>query len=149
MGLFDFTAKIGRKLFKKDEDPAQKVLEHIEANNPGVMNLAVQVEEETAILAGTTKNQEAFEKVVLMAGNVEGIADVQADKLVQEEGNSEESSENETQYYEIQKGDTLWAIAKQFYNDGNKYTEIVTANQEVIIDADKIFPGQKIRIPSL
>ena len=54
-----------------------------------------------------------------------------------------------TQYYTIQKGDTLYAVAKQFYGDGMKYPKIFEANREVIEDADKIYPGQKIRIPIL
>jgi nucleoid-associated protein YgaU len=52
------------------------------------------------------------------------------------------------QYYEIKKGDTLWAIANEHYGSGAKYKMIVEANKEVIKDADKIFPGQKIRIPA-
>ena len=47
----------------------------------------------------------------------------------------------------IEKGDTLWKIAEKAYGNGAKYTAIVDANKEVIKDADKIFPGQKIRIP--
>jgi nucleoid-associated protein YgaU len=53
----------------------------------------------------------------------------------------------EEQYYVIEKGDTLWAIARKFLGDGNRYPEVFEANREVIIDPDKIFPGQKIRIP--
>lgn len=47
----------------------------------------------------------------------------------------------------IQKGDTLSKIAKQFYGDANAYQQIFEANKEVIQNPDKIFPGQKIRIP--
>ena len=50
-------------------------------------------------------------------------------------------------FYVIQKGDTLWKIAEKAYGNGAKYTAIVEANKEVIKDADKIFPGQKIRLP--
>jgi nucleoid-associated protein YgaU len=53
----------------------------------------------------------------------------------------------EVEFYVIEEGDTLSAIAKQFYGDANAYPQIVKANREVIKDADKIFPGQKIRIP--
>ncbi|MGB5598849.1 MAG: LysM peptidoglycan-binding domain-containing protein [Thiothrix litoralis] len=45
------------------------------------------------------------------------------------------------------KGDTLWKIAENAYGNGAKYTKIVEVNREVIKNADKIFPGQKIRIP--
>ena len=52
-----------------------------------------------------------------------------------------------TQWYEVQSGDTLWKIAKQYYGDGNLYTEIFKANQDVLTDPDKIKVGQKLRIP--
>jgi nucleoid-associated protein YgaU len=52
-----------------------------------------------------------------------------------------------TQWYEVQSGDTLWKIAKQHYGDGNLYTEIFKANQDVLTDPDKIKVGQKLRIP--
>jgi nucleoid-associated protein YgaU len=49
----------------------------------------------------------------------------------------------------IKKGDSLWNIAKQTSGIGSKYTEIAALNREIIKDADKIFPGQQIRIPKL
>jgi len=52
-------------------------------------------------------------------------------------------------FYTIQKGDTLSKISKQFYGDANKYRYIVEENSGVIEDADKIYPGQTIRIPPL
>ena len=60
--------------------------------------------------------------------------------------NGETLGSDET-FYVIQKGDTLWKIAEKAYGNGAKYTAIVEANKEVIKDADKIFPGQKIRLP--
>ncbi len=54
---------------------------------------------------------------------------------------------SDVEYYEIQSGDTLGAIAKRYYGNANDYPKIFEANQEVIIDPDKIFVGQKIRIP--
>jgi nucleoid-associated protein YgaU len=51
------------------------------------------------------------------------------------------------EYYIIKKGDTLSAIAKQFYGKANDYPKIFEANREVIKDPNLIFPGQKIRIP--
>ena len=55
--------------------------------------------------------------------------------------------EVEPEYYVIKSGDTLWAIASKFLGNGSKYPEIFEANREVIEDPDKIFVGQKIRIP--
>ena len=98
-------------------------------------------------------NKDAFQKCVLMAGNVEGVADVYASGLqayvdpAAAAAAAAAAAEPEEVYYVIQKGDTLWAIAKKFLGSGNRYPEIFEANREVIIDPDKIFPGQKIRIP--
>lgn len=142
MGLFDFASDIGKKLFGDDDDPAEKIQKHIEEDNPGVENLHVEVEEGVATVSGEAKDQSAFEKAVLMAGNVFGIKEVQADEL-----KPDEIGTVKTEYYTIEKGDTLWAIAKTHLGDGNKYNEIFEANREVIKDPDLIYPGQKIRIP--
>ena len=47
----------------------------------------------------------------------------------------------------IQRGDTLSHIAKRYYGSANKWPRLFEANREVIEDPDKIFPGQKIRVP--
>ncbi|MCR9277934.1 MAG: LysM peptidoglycan-binding domain-containing protein [Pseudomonadaceae bacterium] len=60
---------------------------------------------------------------------------------------SAEAAPEESRFYEIQKGDTLWAIASKAYGNGARYTEIVDANPNVIDNPDRIYPGQKIRIP--
>jgi len=48
-------------------------------------------------------------------------------------------------YHTIVKGDTLWAIAKKYYGDGNRYPEIVRANN--IANSNIISVGQKLLIP--
>lgn len=62
-------------------------------------------------------------------------------------------------YYTIVAGDTLWAIAKKFYGDGNKKSMIYEANREVFEREAKlrgftssenghwIFIGTKITLP--
>ena len=47
------------------------------------------------------------------------------------------------------RGDTLSAIAKEFYGDANKYPVIFEANKPMLSHPDKIYPGQKLRIPAL
>ncbi len=142
MGLFDFAANIGRKLFGKDDEAPAKIQEHIEADNPGISGLGVNFNDGVVTLSGEAKSSEALEKAILMAGNVKGVT-----KVVSEGVNAPPLS-TEVQYYEIKSGDTLWAVAKKFYGNGSKYTQIFEANREVIKDPDKIFVGQKIRIPN-
>lgn len=51
--------------------------------------------------------------------------------------------------YEIQRGDSLSAIAKRFYGDATEWRRIYDANRDVLgDDPDKIYPGQKITIPN-
>lgn len=144
MGLFDFARDIGKKLFGKEEEAPAALEQHINEDNPGVSGLQVQVQDGVATLTGQAQSAEALEKAVLMAGNALGIQEVKADGMTIADG-SQVGGDDE--FYVIQKGDTLWKIAEKAYGNGSKYMKIVEVNREVIKDADKIFPGQKIRIP--
>ena len=48
----------------------------------------------------------------------------------------------------VQPGDTLWAIAKKYYGNGNQYTKIYNANKDKIKNPNLIYPGQKLVIPA-
>ena len=102
------------------------------------------VEDGVARLKGKAEDRSAAEKAILMAGNVLGIKEVNADEL---DAPLATEVEKRVEFYEIETGDTLWAIAAKHYGDGSQYNKIFEANREVIKDADLIFPGQKIRIP--
>ena len=52
-----------------------------------------------------------------------------------------------TQYHVVAKGDTLGKIAEKFYGDSSLYKSIFEANKDQLKDPNKIFPGQKLRIP--
>lgn len=52
-----------------------------------------------------------------------------------------------TQWHEVQKGESLSKIAKHYYGDPMLYKDIFEANRDILSDPDKIFPGQKLRIP--
>lgn len=47
----------------------------------------------------------------------------------------------------IQKGQTLWRIARKVYGQGARYTLIYQANTDQIRDPDKIYPGQVFALP--
>lgn len=161
MGLFDFAADIGKKVFGVgDANAAEQIKENIEANNPGVSGLTVSLDDDVCSIGGTCDSAMAREKVVLMAGNMKGVATVNVDNLEggalptadAAEANAADTDATsdaaaETEYYTIASGDTLWGIAAKFLGNGSRYPEIFEANREVIEDPDKIFVGQKIRIP--
>ncbi|MCF7221713.1 LysM peptidoglycan-binding domain-containing protein [Marilutibacter chinensis] len=52
------------------------------------------------------------------------------------------------QAYTVEKGDTLSAIARQFYGKASDWTVIFEANRDQLDDPDRIFPGQVLRIPA-
>jgi len=141
MGLFDFVKSVGRKLFDNESDAAEKIRANIEQDNPGIKDLKVDFNNGVVSLSGTTEDSAAMEKAVLMAGNVSGVAEVRADGVKAPEAGEQ------IEYYVIEKGDTLSAIAKKYYGKASDYPRIFEANREVIKDPDLIFPGQKIRIP--
>ncbi len=152
MGFFDFISDAGKKVLGKGDD-AVAVKEEIESSfdELPVDGLTVDVEGDTVTLAGIAQDYPTREKAILIAGNIEGISQVNADQLITMEQISEENVREipEEIFYTIEKDDTLWAIATKFYDDGSKYTHIVDANIEVIKDADLIYPGQAIRIPEV
>ena len=141
MGLFDFFKDMGEKIFGNEDEAAQKIKENIEANNPGISDLGVNYNHGVVELSGTADSADAMEKAVLMAGNVKGVSEVKTDGL------SAPPQQADVEYYVIQKGDTLSAIAKHYYGKANDYPRIFDANREVIKNPDLIYPGQKIRIP--
>lgn len=59
------------------------------------------------------------------------------------------SSSTATKIYEVVAGDSLSKIAKREYGDANLWERIFDANQDVLKNPDKIYPGQKLKIPPL
>ena len=80
--------------------------------------------------------------VVLCCGNVAGVAAVNDLLTVT-------APEPEAQWHTVASGDNLSKIAKKFYGDANKYPVIFEANKPMLSHPDKIYPGQKLRIPAL
>ncbi len=53
----------------------------------------------------------------------------------------------EAQYYEVKRGDCLWTIAKDRYNEGIAWIKIFKANQDQIENPDLIYPYQQFILP--
>jgi len=152
MAFFDFLSSAGKKILGTDDDAGaiKAEIENAFTELP-VQGLVVEVDGELVSLGGVATDLATKEKAILIAGNVEGVSQVNSEQLVTME---QIASENVTKvfepvFYTIAKGDTLWGIASEFYGDGSKHPLIVEANLEVIKNADLIYPGQAIRIPEL
>ena len=151
MGLIDFVKDAGAKLFGKDTkaERAQKNQEAVQALSKVVTGMGMKVEnlqisfdDGVATVRGTTPSQQEREKIVLLIGNTNGVAQVDDQLKV-------EKPEPEAVLYTVKPGDSLSKIAKAHYGDAMKYPEIFEANKPMLKDPDKIYPGQMLRIPPL
>ena len=148
MGLFNFVKSIGNKLFGASEAQAataETLQKEVAASGLRADGLAVKVDGDKVTVTGNAMSQEEAEKIILALGNTTGVAQVQSELLV---ASAPVAAPN---FYTVQKGDTLWAIAEKHYGKGKgaKYTEIVKANTPPVKNPDLIQPGWVLRIPPL
>ena len=146
MGFLDFAKDVGRQLFDTDAEAADNIKEHLDIKLSGLKNLDVKFDDGVATLTGECVNEATKNSAVLIAGNVKGVEKVIADGLTFPPPQAKEEQEK-VEFYEIVSGDTLGGIAKRYYGKASLYTRIHEANKELIPDPNKIYPGQKIKIP--
>jgi nucleoid-associated protein YgaU len=131
--------------------------------------VSVTVTGDIATLKGSAPSQEALEKMVLCAGNQFGISQVDCQLSVDAPAAAAApppaaaaaepdtapgpasapaaAPADQAKFYTVQSGDTLGKIAAEHYGSAGKYMLIFEANQPMLSDPDKIYPGQTLRIP--
>jgi nucleoid-associated protein YgaU len=158
MGVFDFVKSVGASLTKGVKDaltaaakpnvapmappPAEAIKAHIVDLGLDMKDFDIRVEGDKVILGGAAASDEIREKVILAAGNMLGVGQVEEDIKVPDSGPA-------SRFYTVKKGDNLSKIAKAEYGDANKYKAIFEANKPMLSHPDKIYPGQVLRIPPL
>ncbi|MGB0715006.1 MAG: LysM peptidoglycan-binding domain-containing protein [Phycisphaerae bacterium] len=60
---------------------------------------------------------------------------------------SADSTAMDTKYHTVSRKDTLYSLARMYYNDASRWKDIYQANQDAISDPNKIFVGQRLLIP--
>ncbi|MFV0248614.1 MAG: peptidoglycan-binding protein LysM [Tenacibaculum sp.] len=154
MSIFTFIKNAGAKVFgigktteEEAAEKAEKLAESVRALNLEVNELSISIDEDRAKVTGEAIDLATKEKVILVVGNTEGIAEVEDNLTVAELEEIEE--EQKAQFHTVVKGDSLSKIAKTFYGDAMKYPQIFEANKPMLSHPDKIYPGQVLRIPPL
>ncbi len=160
MGLFDFVKGIGKKntaapvpqptpqtapatlVEPSAQEVANKLLGLIQSLGFSVEGLSVTYNgsKDLATIKGEVKSQADREKIILVVGNVDHVAQVDDQMTVAEPAPA-------SQFYTVKAGDSLSKIAQKFYGDTAQYQKIFQANQPMLKDPDEIFPGQALRIP--
>ena len=122
----------------------------IQAKYQSVLNLGAElgakdgsVKEENGVLVVTGTVHSAYEKNLLwdQIKEVGGAApaDIIADIKVE--------TNDYYAKYTVKSGDTLGKIAKQFYGEPKKYSQIFHANTDILDHPDRIEIGQILTIP--
>jgi nucleoid-associated protein YgaU len=157
MGLFSFIKEAGEKLFghkeaeqavspeektRLNQAAAQAIFDHINSLGLKWSNLMVSYKSGQVAITGSTPDQENREKIILAAGNVQGVDNVDDQLTV-------EAPAPEARFYTVVSGDTLSKIALSQYGNAAKYPVIFEANKPMLKDPNKIYPGQNLRIPPL
>ncbi len=163
MGLFDFLKTAGSSVLKKKTATAasknksaiatkerqEGLLEGIiEGAGLNVKNVDIEIENDIVKIWGEAATDADRERAILILGNMDGVGTVD-DRISVVESAPEVSVAPQSQMYEVQPGDSLSKIAKNFYGDPMKFQAIFEANQPMLKDPNLIYVGQKLRIPTL
>lgn len=147
MSIWSFVKEAGEKILDAitpGNANADEVLkDHISKVGLGNPNIQTEVDGGTVIVKGEVASQEEKEKILVTLGNIEGVEKVDDQMTVA----SSAPAATESKFYEVKKDDTLSKISKEMYGDANKYQKIFDANKPMLKDVNKIYPGQKLRIP--
>ncbi len=145
MGLFDFVRDAGRKLFDSDAEAADNIKAHLEAKMTGLQDVDVKFDDGVATICGSCASIDDKGMAALIAGNVQGVESVNTDGLSAPD--PEPKDVWDVTFHVVESGDTLGAIAKRYLGKASAYMKILNANKGLISDPNKIYPGQKIRVP--
>lgn len=153
MGLISFIKTAGEKIFgkseeKKELEKAELVAAHIKNFGFDTSDIQVSVDNEKVILKGTINTLENKNKIIVTAGNIEGISSVE-DQILVKNPPAGTPPQPEKQFYTVKPGDYLSKIAKEVYGNANKYNIIFEANKPMLKNPDLIYPGQVLVIPPL
>jgi nucleoid-associated protein YgaU len=146
MGIFKFALGKGKEIIadrnKVAEKAIRKEVEDLGLDDDLGNDFKVTVDGKQVKLEGKVPSQETREKLILAAGNVNGIGEVDDAMKVKSR-----AKVNDSVFHTVKSGDTLSKIAKRYYGDAMRYPDIFDANTPMLKHPDKIYPGQVLRIP--
>ena len=146
MGVFKFALNKGKEIIADRNQVAERAIrkevEDLGLDDDLGNDFKVSVDGRQVKLEGRVPDQETREKLILAAGNVSGIGEVDDSMKVKSKAKVSDSV-----MHTVKAGDTLSKIAKKYYGDAMRYPDIFDPNTPMLKHPDKIYPGQVLRIP--
>ncbi len=134
---------------KTEKKPFQFIVTRTKPNNQALFDTNIKVSLEDYTIKEDKK--EGFDFVVtvkLKQYKEYGTKIYNGTGTLQPTRSTENSPEAKTHH--VKPGDTLWNIAKYYYDNGSKYTIIYEANKSIIGgNPNLIYPGQVLTIPDV
>src|SRR5665648_208837 len=130
-------------LLKQQKEDSEKVISdkdkimvELSESIKGYENLVKEIQEQMT-QEGKEKEAEYTERLALLKEAKDTIEAKLAEAI----------KKNIPEYYEVEKGDSLWNITERFYSTGEKWIRILEANRDIIKNPSMIYPYQRFTIP--
>ena len=145
MGLFDFAKEVGRKLFDTDAEAADNIRDHLNVRLAGLKDLDVQFDDGVCTISGECPDESTHSRAVLIAGDTQGVTKVVAGRpnlSGAAAGREREGGilRNRQRRHAGRDRQTVLRKCGPLY----PYSR---GQQGADPDPNKIYPGQKIKIP--
>src|SRR5665648_233520 len=130
-------------LLKQQKEDSERVISdkdktmvELSESIKGYENLVKEIQEQMT-QEGKEKEAEYTERLALLKEAKDTIEAKLAEAI----------KKNIPEYYEVEKGDSLWNITERFYSTGEKWIRILEANRDIIKNPSMIYPYQRFTIP--
>ncbi len=141
----DLKKKVDEATTEEKEELNAELKEKAQELKDLVVTKAAQLEIDIAELRDKMDSAPEEEKEQLDSELNDKIAELENIGQVKEEQEETIEQASFPQEYTVVKGDHLWKIATNFYDDGYKWT--VIASENTLKNPDLIIPGQKLTLP--
>lgn len=140
---------------KSFEEKVKDAIGAVAGKVPGVRGLEATIEGKVVTLTGVAETVEA-KRAVMREFNALVETDNTLNTMrvasptptsVPAPASVPQAAPGGERFHVVEKGDTLGHIAQKYLGKASLYTKIFEANRDILKDPNKIFPGQKLRIP--
>ena len=143
--MFDNIKEIQEKKIKEAVEEA--------LSDASISDLEVEVDGTVVTIHGSVESKSDKKDVIALASEVDGVSKIVTGITIadeeDEEDEDEDGEDDDENTYEVQPGDSMWAIAEAHLGDGNRWMEIYKLNKALIgKQPELIHPGYVLKLPT-